>query len=120
VQLIGQKSGELIVDETFRFILEVEPEFKLVEIKSLSTVNPPSESPARRQYKIDRLNEFVKESDSFGWVTLNHENAMRMRSFNDKVETFLTDYYDESTVERFKKEGSNVLHELLKKLLDEA
>jgi hypothetical protein len=79
-----------------------------------------SGSQAKREYKIEQLKELAREGDSFGWTTLTGENAMRMRSFDDKAERFLAQYYDDVTVQRFKKEGVQVLHELLKELLEQS
>ncbi len=79
-----------------------------------STLNPD-----KRRYQIERLKELIRESESFSdyMMPLTREGSMRRRSFNSKAETFLTQYYDEPTAQRFKAEGIQLLHELLSELL---
>jgi hypothetical protein len=113
VQLICQTGGELLVDETFEFSLVTEPEFRIEEIKTGQEIQADrAESRAKREYKIERLKEFVKESDSFRWITLDRENSFRIRAHGDAVEQFLTQYYDAATAQRYREEGKKMLHEL--------
>ena len=106
-----RQSGELV--NTYRQEFERELARAVEEEKA--------ESQVKREYKIERLKELIKESDpiSSRWVPLTREYAGRLSSLAEHAESFLTSYYDEATAERYKQEGASVLHALLKELLDE-
>jgi hypothetical protein len=73
---------------------------------------------AKREYKIERLKELVREGESFGWAPLSGEAGIRIHAYHDKARAFLTEYYDELYAGRFEREGVSVLRALLKELLD--
>jgi hypothetical protein len=122
IELVCKWSDNVIAKPSFRFRLVLDPEPKFEEVKESDALTPAAhgrESPAKRAYKIERLKEFIKESESGGgFVPLTRENAMRIRGQIEARERFLTQYYDEATAQRCREEGVEVLHELLKELLD--
>jgi hypothetical protein len=119
VQLIGQASGELVVDETFEFSLVTEPEFKLEEIKA-DQQTQAGENRAKRAYIIERLKELIRRDSEIGgggWVGIDSPGFMKAMSLHGHVKRFLTDYFDESYVKRYEEQGIAVLEQILREFL---
>jgi hypothetical protein len=121
VELIGKRFDQVIVKKGFNLKLTLDPEYKLEEIKPtsiLTDVATPSESQAKRDYKIERLKEFIRDLESNQFVSLDREVRSRRLMLAWQVEEFLKEYFDEAHAKRYTKEGVSVLKKTLKDLLE--
>lgn len=88
----------------------------LLEAKNLDT---QAERPEKRQYKIERLRELIDEYEKYD---SRKYHVGEVRSWKEarhlRIEKFLTDYFDDSYIQRFEKDGEDALEDFLKELLD--
>jgi hypothetical protein len=74
----------------------------------------------KREYKIERLKELIKQESELpsGIIEWGDPRWFMGGEYTKRAKRFLAEYFDDSEVKRFEKEGVIVLEKLLKDLLE--